>query len=489
MSKKNKTQELAERQDKASFIKKAIDFASKLARRDIYNPSKSTQKGSTSFSLYTKEQILGWLRAPTANAANLRKVSAAMYLSSPRYSQLINHRASTWMFDYTIIPAALDEENMDIEAFKKQYQKILQQTENWNIPHEMRKVVLSALKDGIFFGVSWKTNDSFFIQKIDPSICSVCSVMDGTYLFDVDMSKIKEEELEFYPPEFTSMHEAYKKGGTKQQQVPPEISWCLPADETDVNAFVPPYAGVLPELLDIEQYRSIQQSVAELSNYKVLVGRMDTDEHGTPVMDDKLSWQYYQHLCNALPPQVGAAILPFKVEAFNFDQSKEVANVDIVTRSAEQFWNASGTSAVLHGGEITTSGGLQLVTDTESNLLRGMLLSVERLLNRHMKHISGTYKFKIKLLPTTVYNNAEVSKIYKESATYGVAPSMYFASLGMRPGDIAGLNVVETNIINVSRLEPLKSSHTMTSEEQGETGRPALEETQLTDEGARSRDK
>lgn len=463
-----------------------IRFSSKLANKKIYDVTKSSTKKTSSFTNYTKEQIMGYLRAPSQNADKLRKASSALYLSSPRYRQLIDHRAGIWLYDYAIVPVGIDKDNLDMDAFKKQYLTVESVVEKWNIKQEIRKAVISACKEGIFFGASYESDDSFFIQRLDPDMCSVNAIEDGTLMFTVDMSKIKEDELDLYPPAFKKMYTAYQNTKIREQQVPPEIAWCLAADESDMNAFVPPYAGIIPELLDIETYRMIQQSTDELANYKVLVARTSLEDDGLPNINEGIADKYYQHLCNAVPDQVGVAMLPFKVESFDFPQSNEVASVDIVSRSTDQFWESCGTSSALHGAKITTAGSLKLVTQTEANTMYGILLSSERLVNRHIKHLGGKYKFRVRFLSTTRYNQSDVVSMYKESATYGVAPAMYFSAIGLQPGEVTGMSLVEKDIIKTSELEPLKSTHTMST---GDAGRPQEDSTDLTEEGERTRDK
>lgn len=472
---------------KAEFHK-ALLYAQKIAQRNISNPASSQQSRGQSYSTYTKENILTWLKNPSTNAKSLRNASMYLYNASPLYRRLINYQANMWLWDYVLYPLGYDESKMKANNLQKQYLAAAKKCEVWNLKNELSKAAVSAVREGIFFGVSWESGDSFFIQKINADYCTVEAIADGTYLYTVDMSQIKEDELGFYPPEFTKMWNAYKSDGVKRQFVPEEISWCLPfcTADGDQGAFIPPYVGCLPDLLDIENYKALQETATELANYKVLVGRIDLDSQGAPTIDWNLAMQYYTHLCNALPPQVGAAVLPFKVEDFNFDQDRGISTVDIVTRSVEQYWENCGSNSVLHGGKTDTSGGMSLAITTDSELLLGFLGNAQRLVNRHLKYLSGTIKFQIQFLSTTIYNRKDIVGIYKEAATYGVTPSMYFAALGLTPLMVSGLNRIENDIIGVDKLKPLLSSHTTPSEE---IGRPAEDESDLSDEGARTRDK
>lgn len=462
-------------------------LAQKIAERRISDPA-SRQNNRSSFSRYTKENIISWLNNPSTNAKNLRKASMYLYNASSLYRRLINYQAHMWLWDYVLYPMGYDESKVKSNNLQKQYVAAAKKCEIWNLKNELRKAAVSAVREGIFFGVSWEVGDSFFIQKIDADYCTVEGIADGTYLYTVDMSQIKEDQLAFYPPEFTKMWSDYKSTGVQRQFVPEEISWCLPfcTADGDQGAFIPPYVGCLPDLLDIENYKSLQETATELANYKILVGRIELDNMGAPTIDWNLAMQYYSHLCNALPPQVGAAVLPFKVDDFNFDQDRGISSVDIVTRSVEQYWENCGSNSVLHGGKTDTSGGMSLAITTDSELLLGFLSNAQRLVNRHLKYLNGTIKFQIQFLRTTMYNYKDMIGVYKEAATYGVAPSMYFAALGMSPLMVSGLNRIENEVIGVEKLKPLQSSHTTSSED---IGRPQEDVTNLSDEGARTRDK
>lgn len=212
---------------KAEFHK-ALLYAQKIAQRNISDPASSQQRRGSSFSTYTKENILSWLKNPSTNAKNLRNASMYLYNASPLYRRLINYQANMWLWDYVLYPLGYDESKIKTNNLQKQYLAAAKKCEVWNLKNELGKAAVSAIREGIFFGVSWESGDSFFIQKINADYCDVEAIADGTYLYTVDMSQIKEEELGFYPPEFTKMWNAYKTDGVKKQFVPEEISWCLP---------------------------------------------------------------------------------------------------------------------------------------------------------------------------------------------------------------------------------------------------------------------
>ena len=103
---------------------------------------------------------------------------------------------------------------------------------------------------------------------------------------------------------------------------------------------------------------------------------------------------------------------------------------------------------------------------------------------------SAKQKFKINILPVTVFNYEDMVKFYKEGATLGIpgSKSAYAALLGTAAYDVLGLNTVETNYLKFDDLTPLSSTYTMSGNSDGEAGRPAKDETELGDSGADTRD-
>ena len=175
-----------------------------LARQVLRDLTSNTQS-SVTFSQYTKEQILTYLKSPQVNAKNLRNASIYMFNNSSHYRRLIQYYAYLPSWKYVITPVKLDGAKINKETVRKNYVKIINTVENMNLRHEMQKAALIALREGVFYGAIWSTNDSFFIQRINPDYCDLTSISDGCYVYAVDMSQIKEEDLKKYPPEFTNM--------------------------------------------------------------------------------------------------------------------------------------------------------------------------------------------------------------------------------------------------------------------------------------------
>lgn len=472
-------------------FEKVLMFA-KLAKNPIWNVEDQSTKQNPRYTRYSKEDLLSYMQTPSTNEANIRNASIYMYDASTQYKRLIQYYSFLLDWAYTIAPLNYDPSKIKEEAFRKAYYKVVFQLENMNLPHELQKATQIALKEGILYGAVWQSGSSFYIQRINPDYCVLTAISDGTWIYSVDMSKITEKTLSLYPPEFTTMYNAYKNGGNKYQEVPESISFCMKADETNASYSLPPWASTLPMLYDIETYKALQETATEIANYKLLAMKIDTDEKGVPLLDWDLAQKYYMQLCSSLPPFVGAAVTPMKIDSFEFDRAQGVNDVDTVARAEEQFWFNTGTSALLHGSTgSNTAGVLKLSIKSDEELMFGLQSQAERLINRILKNLSGTVKFKIHFLPVTKFNKDEQANIYKEAATLGIPGSKaaYAATVGIPQTDLLGMNYIEMSILEMDQLTPLSCGYNTATETGDEGGRPEEDEVDLTAEGERTREK
>jgi len=479
---------LAELKREYAAVSEALKFA-KLARANIWNTSDISTKPNPSYTRYTKEKILSYMQTPASNEKNIRNASIYMYDASSQYRRLITYYANLLTWAYIISPVGYDADKANTEALKKQYAKAVSALTNMNLRHELKKAMTVALRDGVFYGAIWSNSTSFFIQAIPADYCSVTTIADGCFLYSVDMSKIKEDRLPLYPPEFKTMFNAYKSKGEKYQEVPENISFCIKADDTTTGYSIPPFAATLPMLYDLETYKSLQETASNIANYKMLTMKVPLDSKSNlPVMSFEESQKYYNQVAANLPDYVGLASTPFEVDSINFEKSSGVDSVDIVSRAEEQFWQEGGASSLLFGSpDGKTAGSLKLSINTDEEFMFSIQAQVERMINKILKSLAGTIKFKVTFLGSTIFNQSDLISMYKEAATLGIpgSKSAYASLLGIAPGDVQSMNAIEIDIMEMDKLIPLKTSYTTPG---GDTGRPEKDDEDLTETGVSTRE-
>lgn len=468
----------------------AAEFFAKNAPISLGSLNKNVKQDTGSYSRYTKEQIMSFMQNPSANAKQLRDASIYMADVSVQYNRLLKYYSDLYRYDYTVAPVGYSGNNA--KTIEKSYWDSLALLERLNLPHAASIAVQIALKEGVYYGVIVDGSNAIYIQRINPNYCQLSSIVDGTWLFSVDMSRISENKLFMYPPEFTTMFNKYKAGEGKWQEVPSKICFCIKADESVTTYAIPPFSATLGLLYDIEQYKALQETSTAIDNYKLLHMKIPLNDDGTPKVDWDLAQKYYQQLCNNIAQYIGVAISPMDIDDFSFDKSGTADQVDMVARAEDNYWISNGSSALLHGSSVgKTAGALKLSIKSDETFVWPIVKQIELVVNRMLRDLSSAkQKFKINILPVTVFNYEDMVKFYKEGATLGIpgSRSAYAALLGTAAYDVLGLNTVETNYLKFNDLTPLSSTYTMSGNSDKEAGRPAKDETELGDSGADTRD-
>lgn len=458
-----------------------------IIRSKIWDTSRSTKSSTTSFTSTTKDNILMWLRSPESNSSNLIKESRNMFNVSTQYKRLILYFAGMLTFDYILSPTKIDPDGVNDEKILKSYKSIVNTVENMNLKHELKKAAITALTEDVFYGIEDSNADSFTIVKINPEYCTLDSTVDGCYSFSIDMSQIKEEDLVLYPEIVTTLYKQYKdKGGSKYQEVPTEICWCLKFNET-TDYPIPPFASTLPDLADISTYKELQLAKTEIQNYKALAVKVPVDEDGIPLLDWDIVRDYCAQIDAELPDYVGLFATPMNIDSFEFEKSGGLSDVDTVSRATEQFWNSTGTSPLLFGdAKNNTAGALKLAITADESIMFIFLEQCQRLVNRRLKFIKSGFDFKIQFIPITVFNKADIQDMYSKVLTYGYpVKRAACATLGMTPDDVMAQTYLENNILNITNgFIPVQTSHTQSN---NNVGRPNTDETdagQVTDDNS-----
>lgn len=460
----------------AAYARLPLQYANvnNLVEQKNWDTSKRTKTSTTSFTQYSKEELLTWLKSPEANSASLVGASSYFYNTSAQYRRLILYFAGMITWDYTISPTKFDPDKIKPDNLLKKYKTAINTVENMNLKHELKKATTIALKEDVFFGVEQSTKDSFSITKINPEYCTLDSLIDGCYSFSIDMSKIKEEDLVLYPQVVTDMYNEYSRGGDTYQKVPTEYCWCLKFDET-TDYPIPPFAATLPDLCDIDTYKELQIAKTEIQNYKALSAKIALDSDGLPVLEWDTVLQYCAQIDSVLPDYIGLFATPFDIESFEFENSGGLNEVDTVSRANEYFWNSTGTSALLFGdAKNNTAGALNLSITADEEIMFMFMEQCQRLVNRRLKYLSGTPDFKISFLPMTVFNRNTVQESYSKAVTYGYPiKRAAVATMGLTPDDFMSQTYLENQVLQLqNEFIPVQTSHTQSNE----PGRPSTGE-------------
>ena len=256
----------------------------RLILRDL-NQATSSQ----TFYLYTKEQVQTFLKNPDTNEKNIRNAVIYMYGASSHFRRLIQYFASLTDLAYVVTPYKIDPSTANPNTIRRNYNRVLNTLASMDIRNEFAKIVTVCLREDVFYGTMWVTSDSIIIQQLPSDYCKIAVIEDNVpnVSFDFSYFDSRQQYLEVYPQEFKKKYTAYQndRTGMKWQELDSPTSFAVKCNSDIMTYALPPFAGLLREIYDIEDYKQLKITKTELENYAMLVMKLGINEEGEWEMD------------------------------------------------------------------------------------------------------------------------------------------------------------------------------------------------------------
>lgn len=466
------------------LFKNAVKNSMAYSEKDI--------KKKSAILKYDIETINKWLNSPVTYENQLRQLSQYFYNVSSLYKLIIRYMALMPTYAYTVIPSELPEK-IDKKKLKNQYLKSLKQIDKMNLEFEMIKALIIAFREDTFYGYEHESKDSYFIQPLEAKYCRISSIEDGVYNFAFDFSYFDtyKESLELFPDEFRKKYNTFKATNERWIELDSNKTVCFKVNSDFLYA-LPPFATMFQAIVDLDEYKQIKKARAKNDNFMALVQKIPMDEKNPDInkflIDLDLAMTFHKMASDTVPDGVGIITSPMDIEAVKTEKGR--TDSDHVNEAYRESFRDAGVSEFLFNSDKNTSVGLAKSIIADEEIVFSMLRQIERWLNRKLKKMSGVYKFKVKMLNVTVFNQAEKMKEYLEIAQYGIPVKLEIGAVaGLSPSDFVNKITLENDILGLQDLlTPLQSSHTQSAEDK-EKGRPQKSDDEISDSGQINKDR
>lgn len=455
------------------------------------------RRKSPTFYLYSKDDIANFLKNPYINQKSLRDAVIYIYGASSHFRRLIQYFASLTDFAYIVSPHKIDPRSVKPEKIATQYRKTLNTLSSMDIKNQFHKVLVVCLREDTFYGTMWVTNDNITIQQLPSDYCAI-STIEGNVLnvsFDFSYFDSNSDMLDFYPEEFRIKYANYQADRTNQkyQELESPTSFAIKCNNDILEYSIPPFVGLLREVYDIEDYKQLKMTKAELENYAMLVMKLGINKDGEWEMDFNKAKEFWRNLDNVLPEEIGSVLSPMTIDKISFEKNN-TNDVDAISEAEDHLFSAAGVSSLLFNNPKASSNALLLSIKADQAITYGIIKSVECAINRFIQSQSYGKNFKVTFLNSSIYNSKELGETYLKACQYGLPMASYYAATqGVSQSDLDCMNFLENDVLDFpNRFTPLQSSSTMSgsAEASNETaGRPESEIEDLTDSGEVSRER
>lgn len=452
------------------------------------------------FFTFSKDDIIKFLKSPEHSEKQLREAVRYLYGASSHFRRLVQYFVSLSDLSYVVSPYLIDTATVNKRKLKLNYRNVIKLLSSMDIKNQCSRILTVCIREDTFFGTIWEMDNSVIIQQLPSEWCKISSIEDNVFnvTFDFSYFDTHKYELNMYPEEFQERYQIYRDSLARKidaektlryQELSAPYSFAIKANTDIPHYSIPPFAGILREIYDIEDYKELKLTKTQLENYAILVMTLGIDSDGRWQMDFDKAKAFWQNLDSVLPEEVGSVLSPMPIEKISFERT-HTGDTDTIAEAEQNLFTAAGVSSLLFNNEKASSNALLLSIKADQAMTYGIVKSIETMINRFIHRHTYGKRFKVTFLDCSPFNRKEVSDGYLKACQYGLPYiSYYAASQGMSQEEMDCMNMLEDDILGYKeRFKPLQSSATQ-SASSGEAGREQSDIGELSDSGEASRER
>lgn len=321
-------------------------FASvnRMVMRNL-NDNRDTPK----FYLYTKDDITGYIKNPYQYEKQLRNAVIYMYGASAHFRRLIQYFVALNDLSYIISPYKIDSTTAKTETVKRNYKKVSNLLRSMDIKNAGERILTVCLREDVFYGTFRETSDSIIIQQLPSDYCAISVIEDNVLNVSFDFAYFASNEalLEFYPEEFKRKYALYQKDrvNMRWQELDSPTSFAVKCNKDILSYAMPPFAGILRELFDLEDLKQLKITKAEIENYAMLSMTIPLEKGEWGIDLDKAR-EFWKNLDSVLPEEIGSVLSPMPIEKISFERT-HADNTTDVADAEESLFTSAGVSSLL----------------------------------------------------------------------------------------------------------------------------------------------
>lgn len=443
---------------------------------------------------YSKDDVRSAIQI--GDRRRMREISNYFFKVSGIYRRLILLFACMPTFDNLIIPH-ISSEKAPKEKLMVDFQKSLDFIDSLDIKQTFPLITLSLFKNGVYFGYLRDDRPEPVIQELPMNYCRSKFKDTNRHVVEFNLeyfdqayrdSKERLMVLQQFPDEFMQYYNDLKTG--KLQGM--EANWVLLNTDKSICFKMPDempfFLSVIVDLIELREAKNIEMKKEQMELFQLLVQKLPINKEGDLVFDLPEAKELHKNAVAMLQNNEGIDVLTTfaEVDMQNIREAKQVVR-DNLLKNERSVYNESGVSKMV----MATEGNISLKYSLQKDEAIFNLLWPQ--FNTWLSYIvnlqgrgSPKYFFEVWIPPVTIFNQTEMEQKYTKLATYGYAKLLPGILTGMSQNSLINLMKFENDYLELNdRMEPLKSTHTMSpskQEETKETGRESKPDEEKEDE-------
>lgn len=482
---------------------------------------------------YTREKIRALLKDAEKNSFEIRQAAEYVRNNILQFERAEQYFISLFSFKYYLLPKRSINKFSD---FKKSKEKIYKFLESLRIKEQFPRITADVIKNGCGFYLYSKKGDVFDFLRLPIDQCRITGVR-STYgmCFEVDafyfqklygLGMVAPEIYDYYKDlieEKMSPAERDKNGEIKRDKngnikrkkrqkginerifipISPLHGCCITADPYR-GTKVPLLAALLPDSLDILEYKNIQKQKSILETWCIIPQVIPYDSVEKPKVPLQLAKQTIAALQTALPQGVVTFSTPLEVQNPITLQSSNTQE-NITGLGEQNFFSAVGIAGNVMGvGEAKNQAVLDFSNLTDFGFVSYIYGQFDSIVNLLIMIYVNENDWKVKFFGNSYRHDKEIKDASSMFSTNNLPAEYLGANLGFEPqefeymlemGDKSKLKDLMKPL--VSQFQQSSSQNVSTNKQQTnsnsnasttEGGRPQKDVDELTDSGQQARE-
>ena len=436
------------------------------------------------------------------DVVRLREISNYFYKSSGIYQKVCNTAATTYRYDWYVVPEVYEEKAkpsetlmgmVDPEKTSKtdkinekiltDFNKVLTYLDNSYVSKVCADIALAVVKNGAYYGYVVDSPKGVIIQELPINYCrsrfsrgNLPAVEFNMKFFDQAFpdTAYRMQVLNLFPDEFKKGYLAYKQGKLASKSMFDRDTgwWLLDPDKTVKFNFngggngasdIPMFINAIPAILDLDAAQDLDRRKQMQKLLKIIVQKLPMDKNGDLIFDVDEARDIHNNAVQMLKRAVGVDVLTTFADIDSIDMSDKntTTSRDDLMKVERSVYNAFGVSQGLFNTDGNMALNMSILND--EGAVRTLLLQFGVFFDRLTQACSSAkkkYNFRLYMLETTQYNYKELSKMYKEHVQLGYSKMLPQIALGHSQSSILNTAYFENEILHLSEImiPPLMSS-------------------------------
>lgn len=419
------------------------------------------------------------------NLTLLRQYSELFFASNGIYSRLCRYMAYLYRYDWYIYPVILDDSIKPDKVIEGWYKSSVL-LENSDLKKSFGDIALTVIKQGCYYGIRIDQKSASYLQELPVKYCRSRYKLNGQYAVEFNIKYFDDafadmdyrlRVLKMFPKEFQKAYISFKKGTLPKDFQGDSDGWFLLDPEKTVkfnlsNSDAPLFAPIIPALMDLDEAQDIDKEKMRQQILKIIIQEMPIDKNGDLIFDVDEAMVLHNNVVRMLADAIGVDVLTTfaKVDVADMSDKGNLSSADQLEKVERTVYNEAGVSQM----QFNTDGNIALEKSiandeaTMSDLVLQFEKYAEKLLSPFNKNPKRLI-YRVDILPTTIYNYKDLSKIYKEQTMLGFSKLLPQVALGQTQSEIIASVFFENELMDLDSLfVPPQMSSTISGKESDE---------------------